>query len=61
MGYLASTLLQPSDAAIVATLAATVAGVTSGFVFQYAPVWPWYFGEGLFRSEGLRYWILKLP
>jgi hypothetical protein len=51
MGYVVSTLFQPANAAIIATLTATVAGVFSGFVFQFIPVWPWYFGEGLFRSE----------
>jgi hypothetical protein len=49
LGYVFSAIFAPSEAAIVATLTALVAGVTSGFVFQYAPVWPWYYGEGLFR------------
>ncbi len=51
IGYLASALFEPSNAAIVATLTSLVIGVTSGFVFQYTPFWPWYFGEGLWRSE----------
>ena len=51
MGYAVSTLLRPANAAIVATLGALVAGVASGLVFQYVPIWPWYFGEGLFRAE----------
>jgi len=51
IGYLVSSFLEPSNAAFVASILALVSGVFSGFVFQFSPLWPWYFGEGIFRSE----------
>jgi len=51
LGYIISFLLQPANAAIVATVAGVTAGLGSGLVFKFTPMWTFFFGEGLFQAE----------
>eukprot|EP00019_Armaparvus_languidus_P005929 CAMPEP_0168603518 /NCGR_PEP_ID=MMETSP0420-20121227/14775_1 /TAXON_ID=498008 /ORGANISM="Pessonella sp." /LENGTH=551 /DNA_ID=CAMNT_0008642511 /DNA_START=646 /DNA_END=2299 /DNA_ORIENTATION=+ len=51
LGYLMASVLPTRAAAVVSALFALLAGIASGMVFQKAPVFSFYFSQGLFNAE----------
>lgn len=51
LGYLMASVLPTRAAAVVSALFALLAGIASGMVFQEAPVFSFYFSQGLFNAE----------